>query len=72
MTNQPNQPMGLPWTKDQFNQMKQMLEVTIPAQEDNLRRAKASGLQVDDLMTQLAAHKTQLQNMVKAWQDKYT
>lgn len=62
---------SLPFTKEQFNQIKEMLEVNIPAQEDNLKRAKASGLNVDDLVTELQKHKTSLQNIVNAWKDKY-
>ena len=71
MTNNPNPVVSLPWTKEQFAQMETMLNVTIPMQEDNLRRAKASGLNVDDLLTQLTEHKTRLQNMIAAWKDKY-
>lgn len=66
-----NNPTSLPWTKDQFQQMQTMLNETIPLQEDNLKRAKASGLNVDDLMQQLQQHKTQLKQMIDAWKDKY-
>lgn len=62
---------SLPFTKEQFQQMVIMLNETIPLQEDNLKRAKASGLNVDDLMQQLQAHKTQLQQIINAWKDKY-
>jgi hypothetical protein len=72
MTNQSSQPVGtLPWTREQFSQMQTMLTETIPAQEDNLRRSKAAGLQVDDLINQLAASKLQLQKLIDAWKDKY-
>lgn len=70
--NKPSMPgAALPWSKEQFAQMKDMMETTIPMQEDNLRRAKASGLQVDDLMNELARHKQQLGAMIAAWEDKY-
>ncbi len=62
---------GLPWTKDQFNQMKTMLTVTIPMQEDTLKRTAASGLDVKDLQEQLAQHKANLTKMIAAWEDKY-
>ena len=73
--NNPNSPLtvnSLPFTKEQFQQMQVMLNETIPAQEDNFKRAKASGLNVDDLISQLQAHKQQLKQIIDAWKDKYT
>lgn len=70
--NKPNNPANvLPWTKEQFLQMQEMLNVSIPIQEDNLKRSKAAGLQVDDLIAELQKHKTQLKMMIDAWKDKY-
>jgi hypothetical protein len=72
MTNSPSASYAaLPFTKDQFEQMKVMLNETIPMQEDNLRRAKASGLDVTDLMNTLAEQKSKLAAIITAWQDKY-
>lgn len=72
MSNNPNQPTSvLPWTQEQYNQMKRMLNETIPMQEDNLRRSKQAGLNVDDMMTQLADQKQMLSRMLDAWKDKY-
>lgn len=61
----------LPWTKEQFNEMKRVLNEVIPAQEDNLRRTKASGIDTSILDQQLSLHKKALTDMVNAWKDKY-
>lgn len=71
MTNSPNMNNALPWTKEQFQQMKTMLEVTIPAQEDNLIRAEKSGIDVSSLRAELSKHKQSLSQMIEAWKDKY-
>ena len=64
-------PNALPFTREQFEQMRQMLNVTIPAQEDNLNRAQKAGLDVTQLKADLAKHKATLQGIVGAWDDKY-
>lgn len=72
MANNPSIPnTSLPWTKEQFAQMQMMLNVTIPMQEDTLKRTAASGLDVKDLQEQLAQHKANLSRMIDAWKDKY-
>lgn len=71
MAPKPNVIGTLPWTQDQFDQMKQMLSETIPNQEDMLKRAEKAGLNVDKLKADLATHKQRLSGLISAWQDKY-
>lgn len=72
MSNNPNPvTQALPFTKEQFQQMKTMLNETIPMQEDNLRRAGLSGLDVSAAQKLLQDSKTQLQKIIDAWKDKY-
>lgn len=72
MANNPNTPVqSTPFTKEQFQQMKVMLNETIPMQEDNLRRAELSGLDVTVLKQQLQASKDNLTKIINAWKDKY-
>lgn len=72
MANNPNPPVqSTPFTKEQFQQMKVMLNETIPMQEDNLRRAELSGLDVTVLKQQLQASKDNLTKIINAWKDKY-
>lgn len=72
MQNQtPDMLNSLPFTRDQFKQIKVMLETTIPFQEDNLKRAKASGMDVTQQTNDLANHKATLQKIYDAWKDKY-
>lgn len=72
MTSNPN-PTGelTPFTPEQWQQMNTMLNVTIPQQEDFLKRSKQAGLNVDDAITQLTAAKQQLTAIINAWKDKY-
>lgn len=60
-----------PWTDEQFAQMQQMLEETIPNQEDMLKRAEKAGLNVDKLKSDLSNHKQRLSGLIDAWKDKY-
>lgn len=72
MNNPPkNGKVSLPWTPEQFQQMKTMLNVTIPEHEDNLNRAEKSGLDVSEARKQLAIQKDSLFKMIDAWKDKY-
>lgn len=71
MNNQPSNNNNLPWTREQFQQMKMMLEVTIPSQEDNLNRAEKAGIDVSNLKVELAKHKKSLADMIAAFGDKY-
>lgn len=60
-----------PWTQEQFDQMNQMLNETIPMQEDFLKRSEQAGLNVDKLKSDLAGHKQRLSGLINAWKDKY-
>ncbi len=72
MSNIPQNPMlALPWSKTQFEEMKTTLNVVIPEQEDRLRRAALSGIDVSELQRQLKEHKDTLAKLIDAWKDKY-